>query len=62
MPLIKSDAFNKVGGTPIDINGSYWSSTEINDNSAWRTKFSASYGLTGQYKSNISVVWPVIEF
>ena len=59
---IINNAFNKVGGTPIDINGIYWSSTQDSFYFAWRTNFSASYRLAKYDKVNSGVIWPVIEF
>ena len=60
---IINNAFNKVGGTTIDIKGIYWSSTQGNVSySAWRTDFSASYRLASYNRTNSGVIWPVIEF
>ena len=59
---IINNAFNKVGGTPIDIKGIYWSSTQDSFYFAWRTNFFSSYRLAKYDKVNSGVIWPVIEF
>ena len=58
--------YGLVRGTKIGTNSYFWSSSENNSRHAWRSGFSADYGLSydgySYYKTDSLEVRPVLEF
>ena len=58
-----NNAFNKVGGTPINTGEFYWSSTDHNGYYKWSSNFSKEYGINYNISNGgVVPVRPIIEF